>query len=191
MHHDPLFVFTLLREPTSHAISYFNFFHQTLESKPEEVRLRSLVFNRQCHTLASTVGKGRRRPHICATLYDKFLELFDWVGTTEHLTEETMPLLQHLLRFKTTEEEKGNETSKNNSEKQWPPPPPPVSQFHSTVTNNESHYNVAVSSHVSLHRDTLSSYTLEYIQNKTCLDRGLWERVQQDYTLDLFSDYIV
>jgi hypothetical protein len=120
-------------------------------------------------------------------LYGKFLELFDWVGTTEHLSEETMPLLQHLLRFKKTEEEEkeGNLTNSRSIHNQAPV----ASQFHSTVTNNESHYNVAVSSHVSLHRDTLSSYTLEYIQNKTCLDRGLWERIQQDYTLEIFSDY--
>jgi hypothetical protein len=170
-HGTPLFVFTIFREPTSHALSFYNFFHRGMHFPPSQRDLPRKSFNRQCHTLASP-GHNKQ---ICATLYSKLYHLFDWVGITERLTEETLPLLQHLLRFKQAQQKFAaiNEES-----------------FVLPTNLTRNHYNVAVGGNNTLHRENLSPETLQTLKDKTCLDRGLWERVQQDYTLDMFTDTI-
>lgn len=172
-HNTSFFLFTVLREPTAHSISHFNFFHKKLPEMPQERRLRFTIINRQCQTLASL---KRQDPLVCAKLYDKFLQYFDWVGTTENMTNETLPLLHYLLRHKGPPVS----TVKNSADDS-------VSNISAVI---RSYYNVAEQTNISFHRDTLSTYTLDYIRNKTCLDRGLWERAQKDYTLELFIEDI-
>jgi hypothetical protein len=170
-HGTALFVFTILREPTSFSLSFYNFFHKGMHGTPSQRDLPRRSFNRQCHTLASP---GHNK-HICATLYNRLYHLFDWVGITERLTEETLPLLQHLLRFKQAQQKFAavNEES-----------------FVLPTNLSRSHYNVAVFGNATLYRDELSPETLQKLKDKTCLDRALWERVQRDYTLEMFTDSI-
>ncbi|CAB9505268.1 expressed unknown protein [Seminavis robusta] len=180
-HGTPLFVFTLLREPTEYSLSFFNFFHdQKLEGGPTQLELQRASFNRQCRTLAAYPTHNKR---VCALLYRKLHQLFDWVGTTERLTEETLPLLQHLLRFKPAQQRFAAESS-------FLGPSTAKHNFLLPSSDKRNKYNVAVPDINTLERDALTQETVRVLGEKTCLDRGLWERAQQDYTLDMWDDII-
>ena len=107
----PFFSFTLLREPFSFGLSFFNMFHavqkkydwnpfELLEPTDENLK-KSFVWNRQCLILGLT-GDGISRDKIptasvCRQVKEMLLHDLDWVGTTENLQTETLPLLTHLL----------------------------------------------------------------------------------------------
>jgi len=120
-HHNrvPVFFFSLVREPISYSFSHFNFFHLQ-ERNPSFERcnatenefLRKSVYNPQCQFLfkGEPSMRGQRRnatgsnpPKLmvqseeCEAVKENLFELMDWVGTTEHLTTETIPLLSKLL----------------------------------------------------------------------------------------------
>jgi hypothetical protein len=171
-HNTPLFIFTLLREPVAYSVSYFNFFHQNVTEMPSDKDLEKVSFNRQCHTLAASPGYNAR---ICALLYKKLNILFDWVGTTEKMSEETLPLLQHLLRFKPAQEKFVDDNA---------------TSFLLPTSSQRKRYNEAVPRKFSIDRESISPATIQGIRDRTCLDRGLWERARKDYTLDIFEDNI-
>lgn len=106
-----MFTFTLVREPLSFALSFFNMFHAPKNRyswnpfdlyEPTEANLRkSLIPNRQCLILA-LAGDGTHKNTIpssndCYAVKSMLINDLDWVGTTEHMQEETLPLLTHLL----------------------------------------------------------------------------------------------
>lgn len=116
----PVFFFSLVREPISYSFSHFNFFHlqkrnPTFErcNATESDFLRKSVFNPQCQFLFkgepsmrgqrmnTTDSSPRKNPMVlesdCASVQEKLFELMDWVGTTEKLSTETIPLLTKLL----------------------------------------------------------------------------------------------
>ena len=170
-HGTPLFIFTIFREPTSHSLSFYNFFHKDLSYAPLQGDLSRKAFNRQCHTLAAP---GHNK-NVCAMLYNKLYQLFDWVGITERLTKETLPLLQHLLRYKQAQQKFASIHEES---------------FVLPTNLSRTHYNEAIVGKNTIHREELSSETLQTLKEKTCLDRGLWERVQREYTLEIFRDSI-
>lgn len=172
IHNTPLFIFTILREPISYSVSYFNFFHQEATTMPTAEDLARTAFNRQCMTLGSSPTYNKR---ICALLYKKFNTYFDWVGTTEKMSEETLPLLQHLLRFKPAQE-RFAETN--------------ATSFLLPTSTTREKYNAAVPRNFTIHRDDITPKIMEGLEDRTCLDRGLWERAGRDYTLDMFEDSI-
>ena len=173
-HGTPLFVFTILREPMAYSLSYFNFFHQKITHQPTQKELQRTSFNRQCNALAAHPGQTET---TCAQLYGKFYEWFDWVGTTERISQETLPLLQHLLRHKDAQN------------RFMSPEEPTEAELWLLPSNtNKTHYNVAERQQFSFHLESLSQETIEVIHDNTCLDQGLWERAQQDFTLDMWKD---
>jgi hypothetical protein len=115
----PVFFFSLVREPISYSFSHFNFFHlqkrnPTFErcNATEHDFLRRSVYNPQCQFLfkGEPSMRGQRRnttdsnpsklmvqSEDCETVKEKLFELMDWVGTTERLSTETIPLLSKLL----------------------------------------------------------------------------------------------
>jgi len=107
-----VFVFTLLREPTSFYVSYFNFFkhpdcHYTWCDRPlmeltEENLLSSMVPNHQCQYLTRKHDKeGNRANPVsmseCQSAYQLLRADADWVGTTEDMQQTTLPLLSYML----------------------------------------------------------------------------------------------
>lgn len=107
----PLFIFTLLREPVSHAISHFNFFHVApgtppydhILYEPTETNLKSLATSE--HQLRMLAHGGEGRSMLDVTFDDeweqKTLQVlhdhFSWIGTTEQLSQVTLPLLSWLV----------------------------------------------------------------------------------------------
>jgi hypothetical protein len=110
----PIFFFTVLRSSLSFALSHFNFFHVDHRNKSfenciptEENFLRLSLNNPQCQFLFK--GESSMRAQKCKNLSvtseecglvkDSMVELLDWVGTTEKLSTETLPLLAQLLEL--------------------------------------------------------------------------------------------
>jgi len=118
-HNKAFFAFTLLREPLSFTKSYFKFFHVTCRHRwcehlqfrnaTEENMLKSAIShpNQQCFLLKHTSSiagmhpsfydKCRTTKNECDAIYDTIKDTFDWVGTTDRLSVDTLPLLQYLV----------------------------------------------------------------------------------------------
>jgi len=119
----PVFFFTLLREPMSYSFSHFNFFHLQKRNPSfercnatEEEFLRKSLRSPQCQFLfgGESSMRGQKRngthadskkyvvqPEECQSIRDLMFDLFDWVGTTELLSTETLPILSKLLNVST------------------------------------------------------------------------------------------
>jgi len=115
----PFFFFSLVREPISYSFSHFNFFHlqkrnPTFErcNATEDDFLRKSIYNPQCQFLfkgePSVRGQVRNatdsdlqrlmvQPEDCKAVTEQLFDLMDWVGKTESLSLETIPLLSKLL----------------------------------------------------------------------------------------------
>lgn len=107
-----MFVMTMLREPVSFYVSYFNFFKRPGCDKPwcdfptmeltEDNLLRSAIPNHQCQYLARQVNKKENAAvpvskAECDAVFQLMQADLDWIGSTEHMQEETLPLLSHIL----------------------------------------------------------------------------------------------
>jgi len=174
MNHKHFFVFTVLREPLSHTISYYNYFHKShsIETMDMETMLKdTFMANRQCTTLAQLHDddfwfysslQGALNAETCAKLYSKLLQHLDWIGTTETLSNETLPLV-HTLLTKWTNAEHDNDTN--------------------VTAKSFVSYNVGKPHDQSIQLENLSETTRQYIQQRTCLDKALWQQVQRDYPI--------
>lgn len=124
----PIFFFSLVRDPLAFSFSHFSFFHvqkrnPTFErcNATEENFLRLSLWNPQCQLLfqgelSLRAQKPKQivlQPDECSDVQRHMWSLFDWVGTTERLSDETLPILAHLLdlpsdfvfeRFKVSQE---------------------------------------------------------------------------------------
>jgi len=94
------------------------------------------------------------------------------------MSSHTLPLLKHLLRHKDAQARFAT-----NATSSWLLP---------TNNSNKKYYNVASDNNneFALSRDNLSVDQLEQIRRRTCLDRALWERAQQDFTMDMWQNDI-
>ncbi len=114
--HVPTFFFSLVRDPLAFSFSHFSFFHvqernPTFErcNATEENFLRLSLWNPQCQFLfkgeSSMRAQQRKQiviqPEECNDVQEQMWSLFDWVGTTERLSNETLPLLLRLLSLPT------------------------------------------------------------------------------------------
>lgn len=112
----PVFFFTIVRDPLTYSFSHFTFFHvqkrnPTFErcNATEENFLRLSLSNPQCQFLLG--GEASLRAQIpkqivitqeeCEDVKKHMWNLLDWVGTTERLSNETLPLLEKLLDLPT------------------------------------------------------------------------------------------
>jgi len=109
----PVFYFTILRDPLAYSFSHFSFFHLQERNKSFEKCnatatnfLRLTVKNPQCQFLfkgeASMRAQRSRgwviQPDECWEVQQEMNQLLDWVGTTEELSSQTLPLLAKLLQ---------------------------------------------------------------------------------------------
>eukprot|EP00536_Pseudo-nitzschia_multiseries_P001055 jgi/Psemu1/180019/e_gw1.13.82.1 len=158
------FAFTLVREPVAHALSFFNFFHcRMLGSDPQSTFAapKYLVWNTELVT-EEQIKKSNEPCHI-DEVHDTLFHSMDWVGTTEGLQNETLPLLTQLVL---NDPSVGRENA-------------PFKVFDKNPNGN-----------VGMKKHDLSPKTLSKILEQTELDRGLYADVVRSFRLsDLGWDY--
>jgi Sulfotransferase family len=176
-HDIPIFIFSMLREPISYALSYFNFFHVQRGPNPyfpqveptETNLLEYSLYNPQCQFLARgemSLRQRRRKgvdnkpmPSIeeCQLVQDALRNHMDWVGTTEQLNESTLPILRQVLVV-------GDD---------------PSSSHLSFPTKRVSRHG----RNESLALADLSFSTLAALQNMSRLDQELYHNIQSTFPL--------
>jgi len=166
----PFFFFSLLREPVSYSFSHFNFFHlqkrnPTFEryNATEHDFIKNSVFNPQCQFLykGEPSMRGQKKnskksnitvqEHNCDIIQEEIFDLMDWVGSTEQLSQETIPLLSKLLDIPT------NFTWEN-----------------FRVSQNLSEY-------VSFSEKNVSSFGIQTVKEMSTFDTSLYTAVKNHY----------
>jgi hypothetical protein len=179
------FSFSLLREPISYAVSYFNFFWTkpcTFRGCPYALydpTIENLVStskpNIQCIYLAREVtwvaftDNQTVIPEVsaleCATVTEILLTVVDWVGTTEDISTVTLPLLAELI-----------------AEDGW--------EF---AMNLPVHNKMSVTQDVIVTTDDLykngTAKQVEYLENIYKYDTNMYKAVQQVYKLDMWANF--
>lgn len=118
-HNIPLFTFTMFREPMSYARSNFNYYwvHNKGVNATEQEFLKHLDTNKQCHYLLNGLCHACVRhvteEKICLEVSDWIFAAMDWISTTEHLSDELLPLIAHLGKLKNIDVGKVNPTDSN------------------------------------------------------------------------------
>ena len=168
-----VFIVTLLREPESFYVSYFNFFKNpgctrkfcdfpTMELTEENL-VASAVPNHQCQYLARKVHKHQNSQvpvsrEECQSVFQLMKADLDWIGSTETMQETTLPLLSYSLAGNTA-----------------------------TGRNMEAKNKIKVPG--SLSRKTLTAGALEHLTTISSYDRELYDNVAGAYSLDMWENY--
>lgn len=171
----PFFVLSLIREPISLAVSFFNFYH-AMEQNPkrfyliasenttEDVFLQATIANPQCLFLSrnedayTKTGKDLRdslKWNDCQEAYTRLADLFDWIGTTDRIRDETLPLLKDL--FSTNRYTKGL-----------------IQDLNKTA-------NPSSAGRSPIQKAMLSEKAWDDIRNKTLWDSLLYNSIQHDF----------
>jgi len=118
-HNKTFFAFTIVRDPLPYSISYFKYFHLNCKSTfcererysemTEDNLLLSVKSNPQCFFLTHLSSTEKMHPSFydkcrvfkddCKNMYNMMQENLDWVGTTENISFDTIPLLSYLLKY--------------------------------------------------------------------------------------------
>ena len=173
VNHVPFFVLSTVREPLSHAVSFYNY--QNLKSRKnmyeqgennEADFCRITLPNPQCLYFA----RGERATtklfplfgrnltsSECRHAYQVMTRTVDWIGTVETLHKDTLPLLAYMMEGR-------------------------VDAAVSVPLKNRNHKPNKIELR------GLSRNATEHIRNKTRMDQELYERVQKDYSLDLWTN---
>jgi hypothetical protein len=177
-HGTSFFAFTLIRDPVSYAVSYFNFFNADpctlgfcpwrLYSPTEGNLITTTEANNQCLLMSRDhwgifLMKNRTppTPEECKNVYDMLLQDMDWIGTTELMSEETLPLLTYML-----------------------------SHNMSLANADMPTFNVMAATKnatVVLKRSSLQPTTEEYIRSLSYLDQEMYDKVQRDFNLAMWD----
>jgi len=178
----PLFAFSILREPVSMSISYFNYYHGIVQNVKRfdylgETNVTEQVFvnythaNPQCLFLArneeafTKTGKDLRDSLVqedCRQAYEGLKSNMDWIGTTDRLRDETLPLLRELLstnehtqRLVHTLNKTANASGRDKK--------PPIEQ------------------------SKLSEKTIQYLKGLNKWDQELYDSVKRDFSYDAWD----
>jgi hypothetical protein len=172
------FAFTIVREPLSFAVSNFNFFFaepcsfekcwSKLYEPTESNMLLTIRPNYQCllmtydHPNIFVRQNETEVKHFstCEGAYNRWRQLLDWMGTTEAMSVETLPLLTQILLSN-------------------------VSMALSLSNQNE--YNVKPTVK-PLRVSDLSEPAMEYIRKTSIYDQEIYHRIQIDYPLQMWAD---
>jgi len=189
----PFFAFTVLREPESFGISYFNYYHGVAHEKrrfeylpPDHLTnanfQRTMHNNPQCLFLArSEQAYQRNRPELratnlthgeCQRSYSCLRGIMDWIGTTERLKNETIPLLTLLI-------DGHNTTTISRSVDANTLIAPDTTTVN---TNNIRHENQGPQ---LFGRYNMTKESSEYLKAMTVWDQELYANVKRDYDFTL------
>ncbi|CAB9514289.1 expressed unknown protein [Seminavis robusta] len=160
----PFFSFTLLRDPVDFAVSFFNFFHvfgdkrfgRAMPATLENLQ-KTLQWNPQCIYLVRGERPYFRPSHYynvthqdCHEAAESLDNVMDWVGDTQQLSTETLPLLVKLVT--------GTAPSTEFMDRH-------IASFNVAATRNQRNKPMS--------RQLLDAATLDMIHTKTQLDQWL------------------
>lgn len=183
----PFFAFTMVRDPVAYSVSFFNFIlaepcifngcpYRTYPATEENL-IETVQPNYQCMYLARDVTwfdfiENQTIPPLatdyeCNAVYNVMRLDMDWVGLTDKLSTETVPLLKQMLLVDDKEESSSSSPSSkqqvfNDVQKSKP----------KTVKTSELHPT-----------------TSEYIRSISALDQSLYDRASKDYPLEMWQDF--
>lgn len=176
----PFFAFGIFREPLSLSVSYHNFYHRIpqnpkrfdliqAENATENAFLQYTIANPQCLFLArnedayTKTGQDLRATLAqaeCHLAYKGMQETLDWVGTTDRIGNETLPLLREL--FKT------NQYTKR------------------LIRNLNKTANPSSAAEVqTIQLSDLSEAAIQNVESLTAWDKEMYEKLKQNYSYDL------
>jgi hypothetical protein len=178
-HGTSFFAFTIIRDPVSYAVSYFNFFNAApctlgfcpwrLYMPTEGNLVQTTEANNQCLLMARDhwgifMQKNRTAPsrQECDTVYDLLLQDMDWVGTTEQMSDETIPLLTYML-------------TRNMTLAQTP-----IGRTFNVMSATKNESSV-------VHLSSLHPTTVDYIRSMSYLDQENYNRAQRDFPLEMWD----
>jgi hypothetical protein len=175
------FAFTLVREPVSYAVSYFNFFNAKpcsinkcpwkLYSASDENLLKTNRPDMQCMLLArdhwdifmNDVHPEQVDKDECDDVYQTIRKEMDWVGTTEEMSAETIPLLTRMLTH------------------------------NQTAAESMGVFNVIKAtkpgSKIILSPEALQPDTIDAIRTMSSNDQAIYEAVKRDFPLNMWENY--
>jgi hypothetical protein len=168
----PFFAFTVLRNPSKLAMSFFNFYHggkhrkfKNFKTATEAQFLNHTIDNPQCMFLARGEmsyhpGNEHLRQNLtkseCNSVYDALAKHLDWIGTTETLLTMTLPILE---RVTNATFDKGKIVNEVKAE----------------------HKNILWSD--------LTEEGKQTVQDMTDHDLDMWDRCQAEYKLSMWKDF--
>ena len=193
-HKVPFFAFTVLREPESFGMSYFNYYHgmrwekRRFEFLPSPNMtdanfIRTMHSNPQCLFLArSEQAYQKNFPELrhnltrdeCTRSYDCLRQTMDWIGTTERLKNETLPLLHHLIDGHDSSISQRSATT-----------PTSLHPNHSSGTKKSTteHENTGPK---LFGRSNMTEESQTYLTSMTKWDQEMYRNVSRDYDFSRF-----
>jgi len=189
LHNNPkLFIFTIVREPISYALSFFTYMNVRQGNIPRNLHWQDgsranltesdlvkfqlpspqcLFFSRgeAATTNDFPIYGSKFDPHQeCPEVYNVMTHYMDWIGTLERMQEETLPLLTYLTSHNA---EIGRSFEKQNAQQ-------------ATATKTSVAPTLGG-------KDKLAKETLAFVQEKVAADQDIYGRVQKDYPFDFWS----
>lgn len=171
-HNKKVFVFTLLRDPLSFSVSYFNFFKHPkchwdwcdtpLMPLTEENLLESAIPNHQCQYLARPAtdkAANAANPVTsteCETVYTMLKSDADWIGTTEAMQTTTLPILSWMITG-------------------------------DAAMDMPTHNKQDKSERLSTHQ--LSESAKAELRQRSALDQSLHDRIQRDFPIAIWDNF--
>jgi hypothetical protein len=214
-HDTGFFAWSLVREPVSFTVSYFNFFWSApclFESgcpyKLYEATVDNLIAtskaNLQClYWSRSDITWRLFKDHHdqsdptrvawpvatateCQAVQQVLLQEMDWVGTTDKLSQETLPLLAYMLStgtanvaLRTGPEVKKEIDAVDDADKKI------QNKEDLTVFNSVAEQKEAV-----ITVESLPPSTVDYIRSINTYDQAIYEAVVAEFTMDMWEDWV-
>ena len=168
----PFFALTVVRDPMSFSVSFFNFYFGAKKEDPryywrpqatEADFLELSLPNPQClfcikgetayYKDYKEAGNSVVVPkNECEGVYDAFLEDFDWIGTTETLTSQTFAILEQIGEVRYCKE----------------------------IRNTSIH---------KIKKSGLSETALEKIRDLTKYDQSIYDRAVRDFPFSMWTNF--
>jgi hypothetical protein len=216
------FAYSLVREPVSFTVSYFNFFWAApclfdsgCPYKLYRATVDNLLFtakpNLQClywsrsdvtwrlfkdhhdRTDPTAVAYPTATEIECQAVQQVLLDEMDWVGTTDKLSQETLPLLAYMLSSGTAApvnlqesatgaveeviEEDGDDKQKQKADS-------------NSNSNLQVFNSVAAQKEGVITVDSLQPADIAYIRSMNSYDQAIYDAVAATFTMDMWEDWI-
>jgi hypothetical protein len=189
-HGTSFFAFTLIRDPVPFHLSFFNTYIAPPMEPTMENLLQSLPRNEQCRRLGQNSDNSDNIVVVeeegqesssstttspCEEAYNWMRSGLDWIGTTEKLNHDTLPILSHLLL---------QDASLGQSMPRVGPPPTAGGEVDNNPDNSNSNNNIdnkLLVQHLSLDDVTR-------IRELSEMDQRLYQNVLHDFSIDIMED---